>query len=61
MESKLKALKKKDYVYMCVDIYIGISQHRRNLCHNKNFLCLNCINVNPGCDTVLQDFIIGGS
>lgn len=46
---------------MCVDIYIGISQHRRNLCHNKNFLCPNCINVNPGCDTVLQDFIIGGS
>lgn len=60
MESKFKALKKKDYVYMCVDIYLGISQHR-NLCDSKNVLCLNCINVNPGFYTVLQDFIIGGN
>lgn len=45
---------------MCVDICLGISQHR-NLCHNKNVLCLNCINVIPGFDTVLQDFIIGGN
>lgn len=30
-ESKFKALKKKDYAYMCVDIYIGISQHRKSL------------------------------